>query len=192
MTSQHTERFSVISDGLPSQTPDVDPEETAEWLESLDAVLEKAGRGRARYLMLKMLERAREKNVGVPALRSTDYVNTIPASREPDFPGDEHIERRIRAYVRWNAAIMVSRANRPEIGVGGHIATYASAASRSSSEPAPSSSTATPAVACGTKTCSSPSPPASRAKERQWPVRSWTTSRSPVRTSSTVVRTGPP
>jgi pyruvate dehydrogenase E1 component len=129
VTSPNTERFSVISDGLPSQTPDVDPDETAEWLESLDAVLDHAGRGRARYLMLKMLERAREKNVGVPALRSTDYLNTIPPSREPDFPGDEDVERRIRAYIRWNAAIMVSRANRPEIGVGGHIATYASAAS---------------------------------------------------------------
>ena len=79
--------------------------------------------------MLKLLERAREKAVGVPALRSTDYINTIPPEREPWFPGDEHLERRIRAYVRWNAAITVSRANRPEIGVGGHIATYASAAS---------------------------------------------------------------
>jgi pyruvate dehydrogenase E1 component len=76
-----------------------------------------------------MLERARQKAVGVPALRSTDYINTIPPEREPWFPGDEHVERRIRAYVRWNAAIMVSRANRPEVGVGGHIATYASAAS---------------------------------------------------------------
>ncbi len=124
-----TERFSVISDGLPTQLPDLDPAETAEWIESLDGVLDTAGRGRARFLMLKLLERAREKAVGVPALRSTDYLNTIPPEREPDFPGDEHLERRIRAYVRWNAAITVSRANRPEIGVGGHIATYASAAS---------------------------------------------------------------
>ena len=124
-----TERFSIISDGLPSQLPDIDPAETAEWLESLDGVLEGQGRGRARFLMLKLLERAREKSVGVPALRSTDYINTIPPEREPWFPGDEHAERRIRAYVRWNAAIMVSRANRPEVGVGGHIASYASAAS---------------------------------------------------------------
>ncbi|MDP9101544.1 MAG: pyruvate dehydrogenase (acetyl-transferring), homodimeric type [Actinomycetota bacterium] len=129
MTESGTERFSIISDGLPSQLPDVDPAETAEWLESLDAVVDREGRGRARFLMLKMLERARQRSVGVPALRSTDYINTIPPEREPWFPGDEHVERRIRAYVRWNAAIMVSRANRPEIGVGGHIATYASAAS---------------------------------------------------------------
>jgi pyruvate dehydrogenase E1 component len=129
VTTSGTERFSVINDGLPSQLPDIDPAETAEWLESLDAVLDHAGRTRARFLMLKLLERAREKSVGVPGLRSTDYINTIPPEREPWFPGDEHAERRIRAYVRWNAAIMVSRANRPEVGVGGHIASYASAAS---------------------------------------------------------------
>ena len=123
------ERPTIISDGLPSQLPDIDPAETQEWLDSLDAVVDSAGRGRARYLMLKLLERAREKAVGVPALRSTDFLNTIPPEREPWFPGDEHVERRVRAYVRWNAAIMVSRANRPEIGVGGHIASYASAAS---------------------------------------------------------------
>jgi pyruvate dehydrogenase E1 component len=121
-------RYSVISDGLPSQIPDVDPQETQEWLDSLDAVIDAAGARRARFLMLKMLERAREKQVGVPALRSTDYVNTIPAEAEPWFPGDEYVERRIRAYIRWNAAIMVTRAN-VTTGVGGHIATYASSAS---------------------------------------------------------------
>jgi pyruvate dehydrogenase E1 component len=119
----------IITDGLPSQLPDVDPAETAEWLESLDGVLNEQGRARARYLMLRLLERARQNNVGVPALRSTDYLNTIPAEAEPWFPGDEYVERRIRAYIRWNAAIMVSRGNRPGLGVGGHIATYASAAS---------------------------------------------------------------
>src|SRR6202047_1479430 len=70
-----------------------------------------------------------DQQVGVPGLRSTDFINTIPPEREPWFPGDEHVERRIRAYIRWNAAVMVSRANRPGMGVGGHIATYASAAS---------------------------------------------------------------
>ncbi|HEX3898741.1 MAG TPA: pyruvate dehydrogenase (acetyl-transferring), homodimeric type [Mycobacteriales bacterium] len=121
-------RYSVISDGLPSQIPDVDPGETQEWLDSLDAVIDSAGARRARFLMLKLLERARERQVGVPALRSTDYINTIPVSDEPWFPGDEFIERRIRAYIRWNAAIMVSRAN-TLTNVGGHIATYASSAS---------------------------------------------------------------
>jgi pyruvate dehydrogenase E1 component len=123
------QRFSIISDGLPSQLPDIDPDETREWLESLDTVIKTEGRSRARYLMLRLLERAREQQVGVPGLRSTDYINTISPEREPWFPGDEYVERRIRAYIRWNAAIMVSRANRPELSVGGHIATYASAAS---------------------------------------------------------------
>jgi pyruvate dehydrogenase E1 component len=127
-SGQGRNRYSVISDGLPSQIPDVDPQETQEWIESLDAVIDGAGPRRARFLMLKLLERARERQVGVPALRSTDYVNTIPAEAEPWFPGDEFVERRIRAYIRWNAAIMVSRAN-TLTNVGGHIATYASSAS---------------------------------------------------------------
>ncbi len=123
------ERPAIISDGLPSQLPDIDPEETAEWLESLDAVVDARGRNRARYLMLSLLQRARESQVGVPSLRSTDYINSIPPEAEPWFPGDEHVERRIRAYIRWNAAIMVHRAQRPGVGVGGHISTYASSAS---------------------------------------------------------------
>jgi pyruvate dehydrogenase E1 component len=124
------QRYSIISDGLPTQLPDIDPDETREWVDSFDSVTRTRGRGRARYLMLRLLERAREQQVGVPGLRSTDYINTIPPEREPWFPGDEYVERRIRAYIRWNAAIMVSRANRPGgAGVGGHIATYASAAS---------------------------------------------------------------
>ncbi len=115
-------------DGPNSQLPDIDPSETAEWLESLDAVVAHAGPHRARYLMLRLLGRAQEQQLGVPSLRSTDYINTIPPAAEPAFPGDEHIERRIRAYIRWNAAIMVHRAQRPGVGVGGHISTYASAA----------------------------------------------------------------
>ena len=80
-------RYSVITDGLPSQLPDIDPAETREWIESLDAVVDAEGRGRARFLLLKLLERAREQSIGVPALRSTDYINTIPPEREPWFPG---------------------------------------------------------------------------------------------------------
>jgi pyruvate dehydrogenase E1 component len=123
------QRFSIISDGLPTQLPDIDPDETREWIDSFDNVVRTRGRARARYVMLRLLERAREQQVGVPGLRSTDYINTIPPEGEPWFPGDEYVERRIRAYIRWNAAVMVSRANRPGLGVGGHIATYASAAS---------------------------------------------------------------
>jgi pyruvate dehydrogenase E1 component len=119
----------VISDGLPSQLPDIDPEETSEWVESLDGVIDEGGAKRARYVMLRLLERARERQVGVPPLTSTDYINTISPEQEPWFPGDEFVERRIRAYIRWNAAMLVHRAQRPEIGVGGHISTYASSAS---------------------------------------------------------------
>ena len=111
------------------QLVDTDPAETAEWKESLDAVLKAAGPVRARYLMLTMLNRAQEKNLGVSALRATDYINSIPPALEPAFPGDETMERRIRAFIRWNAAVMVHRAQRPGVGVGGHISTYASSAS---------------------------------------------------------------
>ncbi|HEY8372314.1 MAG TPA: pyruvate dehydrogenase (acetyl-transferring), homodimeric type [Pseudonocardiaceae bacterium] len=123
------ERVHVIRDGLAAHLPDIDPEETAEWLESFDSVLRSGGQQRARYLMLRLLERARESRVGVPSLTYTDYVNTIPTEQEPWFPGDEEVERRYRAWIRWNAAIMVHRAQRPGIGVGGHISTYASSAS---------------------------------------------------------------
>ncbi len=119
----------MIIDGFARQVPDTDPEETAEWLESFQALLDAKGKTRARYLLTKLLERAREEQVGFPATVSTHYVNTIPADKEPPFPGDEHIERRIRAFIRWNAAVMVTRANMLSEGIGGHLATYASSAS---------------------------------------------------------------
>ncbi len=118
----------IITDGLPAQYPDIDETETDEWLESFDAVVGERGRSRGRYLLLKLLERARQRNIGIPSLTTTDYINTIPPDREPDFPGDENIERRIRQYIRWNSAVMVHRTN-VERGTGGHIGTYASAAS---------------------------------------------------------------
>jgi pyruvate dehydrogenase E1 component len=121
-------RVHVIRDGLAAHLPDIDPEETAEWMDSFDAVLDAAGQQRARYLMLRMLQRARERHVSVPSLTSTDYVNTIPTDREPWFPGDEEAERAYRRWIRWNAAMTVHRAQRPGIGVGGHISSYASSA----------------------------------------------------------------
>ncbi|WP_425465928.1 pyruvate dehydrogenase (acetyl-transferring), homodimeric type [Nocardia bhagyanarayanae] len=121
-------RVRVIREGVASYLPDIDPEETSEWLESFDEMLDREGPGRARYLMLRLLERAGERRVAIPSLTSTDYVNTIPTENEPWFPGDEEVERRYRAWIRWNAAIMVHRAQRPGIGVGGHISTYASSA----------------------------------------------------------------
>ncbi|GAA4822407.1 pyruvate dehydrogenase (acetyl-transferring), homodimeric type [Nocardioides caeni] len=120
---------SVIHEGLPTQLPDIDPDETQDWIDSFTALVDERGRERARYVMLRLLEQARRQQVGVPALRSTDYINTIPPEREPWFPGDEDLERRIRAFIRWNAAVMVSSANRKGLEVGGHIATYQSSAS---------------------------------------------------------------
>ncbi len=123
-----SERVRVIREGVASYLPDIDPDETSEWLESFDDLLSRSGPARARYLMLRMLERAGEQRVAIPALTSTDYVNTIPTELEPWFPGDEDVERRYRRWIRWNAAIMVHRAQRPGVGVGGHISTYASSA----------------------------------------------------------------
>ena len=120
--------FAGSPDQIIDQLVDTDPAETAEWQASFDAALNAAGPVRARYLMLQLLKRAHEKKIGLPDLRTTDYINTISPENEPAFPGDEDIERRIRAAVRWNAAILVHRAQRPGVGVGGHISTYASSA----------------------------------------------------------------
>jgi pyruvate dehydrogenase E1 component len=107
---------------------DQDPEETAEWQESLDALVEAHGRGRGREVMLSLIERSRKLQLGVPMVPTTDYVNTIAPEDEPEFPGNEELERNYRRWIRWNAAITVHRAQRPGISVGGHISTYASSA----------------------------------------------------------------
>ena len=111
------------------QLPDVDPGETQEWLDSLDSVVNVHGPSRARYLLARLLERAQRTNVDFPDAVSTPYVNTITSEDQPWFPGDEHLERRIRAFIRWNAAVMVSRANHEAEGIGGHLSTFASSAS---------------------------------------------------------------
>jgi pyruvate dehydrogenase E1 component len=118
----------VFIDGFVHQLPDIDSEETSEWLDSLDAVVDVRGKSRARYLIARLMERAREQGVGVPSMVSTPYLNTIPPDEEPWFPGDEYLERRIRAFIRWNAVVMVDRANHRFEGLGGHLSTYASAA----------------------------------------------------------------
>jgi len=126
------ERSSVtVHDQDPySQGPlDSDPEETAEWQESLEQLVAAKGHGRGREIMLSLLKRSKDLHLGVPMVPTTDYINTIAPENEPDFPGDEEIERRYRAWIRWNAAVTVHRAQRPGIGVGGHISTYASSAS---------------------------------------------------------------
>ena len=116
-------------DEFKHQLPDIDPQETEEWLASLDQVVRDEGENRARFLMFKLLKRARQLHVGLPPLTQTRYINTISPEQEPFFPGDEDLELRIRRIVRWNAVAMVLRANSKFAGIGGHLATYASAAS---------------------------------------------------------------
>ena len=128
----HERVYSVSlnnNDAYAVHNPDQDPEETREWLESLDAVARVHGRGRAREIMLNLLRRSHELQLNVPIVPTTDYLNTIAPENEPEFPGDETVERTYRAWMRWNAAMLVHRAQRPGVGVGGHISTFASSAS---------------------------------------------------------------
>ncbi|MGH7788245.1 MAG: pyruvate dehydrogenase (acetyl-transferring), homodimeric type [Candidatus Binatia bacterium] len=107
---------------------DSDPADTAAWLESLDTVLQNEGGARARYLLARLVEHALRKGVALPFTANTPYINTIPPERQPVYPGDRGIERRIRSLIRWNAMAMVVRANRLHAGLGGHISTFASCA----------------------------------------------------------------
>jgi len=116
-------------DAYLSNSFDQDPEETREWLESLDALARVHGKARAKEIMMNLLKRSNELHLGLPQNPVTDYINTISTSDEPAFPGDEAIERTYRAWMRWNAAVLVHRAQRPGIAVGGHISTFASSAS---------------------------------------------------------------
>jgi len=118
-----------VFDEFKHQLPDIDPAETQEWVDSLDALVSAGGEQRARFVLYKLLKRARQLHVGIPPLTQTRYINTISPEQEPYFPGDEAMELRIRRLIRWNAAAMVLRANHDYPGIGGHLATYASAAS---------------------------------------------------------------
>ncbi len=111
-----------------SETPDIDQQETQEWLEALDAVLEREGAERAHFLLEKLTEKARRSGAHLPFSANTAYLNTIPVQQEDRHPGDLAMERRIRALIRWNAIATVMRANKKAPGVGGHIASFASAA----------------------------------------------------------------
>ena len=116
-------------DQFKQQLPDIDPQETWEWVEALDRIVERKGEERARFLFYRLMKRARMLGVGIPPTTTTRYINTISPEQEPDYPGDEKLEKRIRRLVRWNAAVMVTRANQRFDGLGGHMSTYASAAS---------------------------------------------------------------
>src|SRR5687767_9839152 len=108
--------------------PDTDPLETAEWVEALDALIATEGPGRATFLLRRLLQHARTRRVPLPQVLATPYVNTIPLAEQPPYPGNLEIESRLSSLVRWNALAMVVRANRESGELGGHIASYASAA----------------------------------------------------------------
>jgi pyruvate dehydrogenase E1 component len=107
---------------------DVDPQETQEWLDSIDSVLRSHGTDRAHFLLNSMIDHARRSGAYLPYSATTAYLNTIPVHQQPEYPGDRALERRIEAYIRWNAMAMVVQANRHSSEYGGHIASYASAA----------------------------------------------------------------
>ena len=109
-------------------TNDIDAEETRDWLESLDSVLRNDGTDRARFLLERLVAQAGRVGASPPLGGTTPYVNTIPVDQEPDYPGDEAVERRIRTLIRWNAMATVLQANKESSELGGHIASYQSAA----------------------------------------------------------------
>ena len=109
-------------------TPDIDPEETREWLDSLEAVIDAEGVDRAHFLLEQLITTARLRGTYLPYNANTPYLNTIPADRQPHYPGDREIERRISSIIRWNALAMVVRANQHSSERGGHIASFQSAA----------------------------------------------------------------
>jgi pyruvate dehydrogenase E1 component len=107
---------------------DVDPQETQEWLDSLESVLETQGAERAHFLLESLIENARHNGAHIPYDASTAYINTIPAGQEPTLPGDQTLERNIRNVIRWNAVMMVLRGSKKELDLGGHISSFASSA----------------------------------------------------------------
>ena len=112
----------------PASKDDIDPLETNEWIESLNSVIENDGASRASYLLNKVIDQAYKAGLVLPDTRTTPYINTIPPEAEVKSPGDQNIEKKIRAYIRWNAAAMVVKANKKSSELGGHIGTFASAA----------------------------------------------------------------
>ena len=112
----------------PASKDDIDPLETNEWIDSLNSVIENDGASRASYLLNKVIDQAYKAGLVLPDTRTTPYINTIPPEAEAKSTGDQNIEKKIRAYIRWNAAAMVVKANKKSSELGGHIGTFASAA----------------------------------------------------------------
>ena len=117
-----------MTDNINARHVDIDKIETEEWLDALESVIKTDGSDRARFLLRQMTNAARESGAQLPYGLNTRYINTIPLEKQEPIPGDQDIEYRIRSINRWNAAVMVLRANKVDSGKGGHIASYASAA----------------------------------------------------------------
>ena len=107
---------------------DVDPIETNDWLAAIDSLIREEGIERAQFIIDQVMQQARAGGVSLPSGITTDYVNTIPVSEQPAYPGNLEIERRIRSYVRWNAVMMVLRGQKKDLDLGGHLSTFQSAA----------------------------------------------------------------
>src|SRR5688572_19830902 len=121
-------RRGLMRNTAPKDAAELEALETREWLESLDYVLQSGGPARVSRLLRELGDYARKNGVRQPFTAKTPYINTIPEREQPPFPGSREIERRIKSLVRWNALAMVVKANKIEEGIGGHISTYASAA----------------------------------------------------------------
>ena len=119
-----------LEEAFPHQALDIDPTETAEWLESLEYVLDSKGPERVKFLLSMLERKARRAGVDLPTAMNTPYVNSIPVNKQPAYPGNRELERRIKSIIRWNAMAMVVRANKQFDGIGGHISTFASSAAQ--------------------------------------------------------------
>jgi len=126
-TSNHVKQVKKVS-AEPISKDDIDPVETNEWIDSLNSVIENDGSSRANFLLNKVINQAYKSGLILPDTRTTPYINTIPPEAQEKSPGDQNIEKKIRAYIRWNAAAMVVKANKKSSELGGHIGTFASAA----------------------------------------------------------------
>ena len=125
-TNQVRQVKKVVAE--PISKDDIDPIETNEWIDSLNSVIENDGSSRASYLLNKVIDQAYKSGLVLPDTRTTPYINTIPPEAEIKSNGDQNIEKKLRAYIRWNAAAMVVKANKKSPELGGHIGTFASAA----------------------------------------------------------------
>ena len=123
LNKQKEETINITNDKI-----DIDPLETKEWIESLNAVVENVGNERAHFLLRQLIDQSYRKGSRIPFIQNTPYINTIPPNEEEKSSGDQNIERKIRSLIRWNAAAMVVRANKKFPELGGHIGTFASAA----------------------------------------------------------------